>query len=64
MIGGDGVNQNENLLALLGTPIESINGLASAKFDVTPDVQLFAELSGGFSDTGGASQELRDRGNL
>jgi len=64
MIGGDGANQNENLLALLGTPIESVNGLASARFDVTPDVQLFAELSAGFSDTGGASQESRDRGNL
>ena len=64
MIGGDGGGQNENLLALLGTPIESINGLASATFDVTPDVQLYAELSGGFSDTGGASQESRDRGNL
>jgi len=64
MIGGDGINQNENLLALLGTPIESVNALASAKFDVTPDVQLFAELSGGFSETGGASQESRDRGNL
>jgi iron complex outermembrane recepter protein len=64
MIGGDGVNQNENLLALLGTPTESINALASAKYDVTDQVQLFAELSGGFSDTGGASQEARDRGNL
>jgi outer membrane receptor protein involved in Fe transport len=64
MIGGDGANQNENLLALLGTPVESINGLASATFDVTPGVQLYAELSGGFSDTGGASQESRDRGNL
>jgi outer membrane receptor protein involved in Fe transport len=64
MIGGDGTNQNENLLALLGTPTRSINGLASAKFDVTPQVQLFAELSGGQSKTGGASQESRDRGNL
>jgi iron complex outermembrane recepter protein len=64
MIGGDGANQNENLLALLGTPTESINALASAKYDVTDQVQLFAELSGGFSDTGGASQEARDRGNL
>src|SRR5690242_19889398 len=64
MIGGDGANQNENLLALLGTPIESVNALASAKYDVADNVQLFAELSGGFSDTGGASQEARDRGNL
>jgi iron complex outermembrane recepter protein len=64
MIGGDGANQNENLLALLGTPTESINALASAKYDVTDKVQLFAELSGGLSDTGGASQEARDRGNL
>jgi outer membrane receptor protein involved in Fe transport len=64
MIGGDGAGQNENLLALLGTPIGSVNALASAKFDVTPDIQLYAELSGGFSDTGGASQESRDRGNL
>jgi outer membrane receptor protein involved in Fe transport len=64
MIGGDGANQNENLLALIGTPVESINGLASATFDVTPKVQLFAELSGGFSTAGGATQEQRDRGNL
>lgn len=64
MIGGSGANQNENLLALLGTPIESVNGLASAKFDVSDKVQLFADLSGGFSNTGGASQEPRDRGNL
>jgi iron complex outermembrane receptor protein len=64
MIGGDGAAQNENLLALLGTPVKSINGLASTKFDVTPDIQLYAELSGGYSDEGGASQEARDRGNL
>ena len=64
MIGGDGANENENLLSLLGTPVETINGLASATFDVTPDVQLYAELSGGASKTGGASQEARDRGNL
>jgi outer membrane receptor protein involved in Fe transport len=64
MIGGDGAGQNENLLALLGTPVESVNGLASATFDVSPNVQFYAELSGGFSDTGGASQEARDRGNL
>ena len=64
MIGGDGAGQNENLLALLGTPIETVNALAHAKFDLTPTVQLYAELSGGFSDTAGASQESRDRGNL
>ncbi|MES2326903.1 MAG: TonB-dependent receptor [Pseudomonadota bacterium] len=64
MIGGDGAGQNENLLALLGTPTKSLNGLASAKFDVNSQVQLFAELSGGKSNTGGASQESRDRGNL
>jgi iron complex outermembrane receptor protein len=64
MIGGDGANQNENLLALIGTPVEAINGLASAKFEVTPKVELFAELSGGFSNSGGATQEQRDRGNL
>src|SRR5438270_3287394 len=64
MIGGDGAGQNENLLALLGTPTASLNGLASAKFDVSSQVQLFAEVSGGKSNTGGASQESRDRGNL
>src|SRR5689334_17925375 len=64
MIGGDGANQNENLLALLGTPTEDLNALLSAKYDVTDNVQLFAELSGGVSKTGGASQESRDRGNL
>jgi iron complex outermembrane receptor protein len=64
MIGGDGAGQNENLLALLGTPTESANALASARFDVSSKVQLFAELSAGKSKTGGASQESRDRGNL
>jgi len=64
MIGGDGARQNENLLALLGTPTEDFNALVSAKYDVTDNVQLFAELSGGVSDVGGASQEPRDRGNL
>jgi len=64
MIGGDGAHQNENLLALLGTPVEDFNALASAKYDVSDHVQLFAELSGGKSIVGGASQEARDRGNL
>jgi outer membrane receptor protein involved in Fe transport len=31
MIGGDGAGDNENLLALLGTPIHSLNALASAR---------------------------------
>jgi len=64
MIGGDGAQQNENLLALLGTPVQDFNALASAKYDVSDHVQLFAELSGGKSIVGGASQEARDRGNL
>jgi outer membrane receptor protein involved in Fe transport len=64
MIGGDGDHQNENLLSLLGTPTQDFNALASAKYDLTDDVQLFAELSGGKSIVGGASQEARDRGNL
>jgi outer membrane receptor protein involved in Fe transport len=64
MVGGDGAHQNENLLALLGTPTEDFNALLSARYDVTDNVQLFAEASGGFSDVGGASQEARDRGNL
>ena len=64
MIGGDGTHQNENLLALLGTPTRNFNGLASATYDVSDHVQLFAQLSGGTSDTGGASQEARDRGSL
>jgi outer membrane receptor protein involved in Fe transport len=64
MIGGDGAGQNENLLALLGTPVESFNALGSATFEVSDKVQLFAELSGSKSVTGGASQEARDRGNL
>jgi len=64
MIGGDGAHQNENLLALLGTPTENFNALVSARYDVTGKVQLFAQLSGGVSDVGGASQEARDRGAL
>jgi iron complex outermembrane receptor protein len=64
MIGGDGAHQNENLLALLGTPVQDFNALASAKYEVSDHVQLFAEVSGGKSIVGGASQEARDRGNL
>jgi len=64
MIGGSGRFDNENLLSLLGVPVETINGLASAEFDFSPDLQLFAELSAGWSQVGGASQESRDRGNL
>ncbi|HEU4696480.1 MAG TPA: TonB-dependent receptor [Sphingomicrobium sp.] len=64
MIGGDGAHRNENLLALLGTPTTDFNALVSARYAVTGDVQLFAELSGGRSNVGGASQEPRDRGNL
>jgi outer membrane receptor protein involved in Fe transport len=64
MIGGAGANQNENLLALLGTPTSDFNALVSATYDLTDKVKLFAEVSGGFSDVGGASQESRDRGNL
>jgi hypothetical protein len=47
MIGGDGAGQNENLLALIGTPIESVNALARATFDASDRVQLFDELSAG-----------------
>ena len=64
MIGGDGAHQNENLLSLLGTPVTDLNALVSAKYDLSDKVQLFAELSGGLSQVGGASQEARDRGNL
>ncbi|NUQ18434.1 MAG: TonB-dependent receptor [Sphingomonas sp.] len=64
MIGGDGAEQNENLLALLGTPIQDFNALASARYEVSDHVQLFGEFSGGKSIVGGASQEARDRGNL
>jgi outer membrane receptor protein involved in Fe transport len=64
MVGGDGAHQNENLLALLGTPTTDFNALVSTRYDLDDQVQLFAELSGGKSNVGGASQEPRDRGNL
>jgi outer membrane receptor protein involved in Fe transport len=64
MIGGDGTNQNENLLANLGVPVESLNGMISATYEVTDSVEAFFEFTGSWSSTGGASQENRDRGNL
>ena len=64
MIGGDGTNQNENLLALLGTPVNFDQWTRSGDVRRHAHVQLYAELSGGKSDIGGASQEPRDRGNL
>jgi len=64
MIGGDGANQNENLLANLGVPVESVNALLSATYELSDDIELFTEFTGSWSRTGGASQENRDRGNL
>lgn len=64
MIGGDGRFDNENLLANLGVPIESVNALAHADLKLSDSVEAFVELSGGYSKVGGASQENRDRGNL
>lgn len=64
MIGGDGANQNENLLANLGVPVESVNAMLAAKYEVTDSVEAFLEMTGSWSSTGGASQENRDRGNL
>jgi len=64
MIGGDGRFDNENLLSLLGVPVETLNALARAEFDISDNLKVFTELSGGLSQVGGASQEPRDRGNL
>jgi outer membrane receptor protein involved in Fe transport len=64
MIGGGGVNQNENLLANLGVPVESVNALLSGSYELTDNLEMFAEFTGSWSSTGGASQENRDRGNL
>lgn len=64
MIGGDGANQNENLLANLGVPVESVNAMLAANYELTDTVEAFMEVTGSWSSTGGASQENRDRGNL
>ncbi|MFL6763390.1 MAG: TonB-dependent receptor [Sphingomicrobium sp.] len=64
MIGGDGQFDNENLGALLGSPLTSVNSLAHASFEVSPKFEVFAELSSSYSKVLGASQENRDRGNL
>ena len=64
MIGGDGANQNENLLANLGVPVESVNAMLAANYELTDTIEAFAEVTGSWSSTGGASQENRDRGNL
>jgi iron complex outermembrane recepter protein len=64
MIGGSGQFDNENILAFLGTPIKSINGLAKLEYDIADNVELLVEFSGGYSEVLGASQEPRDRGNL
>ena len=64
MIGGSGQFDNENILAYLGTPTTSINGLAKLEYELTDDLEFQLELSGGYSEVLGASQESRDRGNL
>lgn len=64
MIGGDGVNQNENLLSLLGVPIEALNTMARASFEVSDSLEIYTELSASWSEAAGATQEARDRGNL
>tara|TARA_R100000501_G_scaffold13654_5_gene25096 strand:+ start:84944 stop:87352 length:2409 start_codon:yes stop_codon:yes gene_type:complete len=64
MIGGSGALQNENLLALIGTPMEQLNGLARLSYEVSDSIEIFAEISGGYTEALGASQEARDRGNL
>lgn len=64
MIGGDGALQNENLLSLLGTPMQQVNGLARLSYDAADNITVFAELSAGHTVAKGASQEARDRGNL
>ncbi|WP_439533594.1 TonB-dependent receptor plug domain-containing protein [Polymorphobacter sp.] len=64
MIGGDGAGQNENLLANLGVPVESVNAMLAGSYELTNDLEMFAEFTGSWSSTGGASQENRDRGNL
>lgn len=64
MIGGSGQFDNENLLSLLGVPIESLNTMARISYDASDNVQLFTELTASWSEVLGASQESRDRGNL
>lgn len=64
MIGGSGQFENENLLSLLGVPIESLNTMARLSYDAGDDIELFAELTASWSEVLGASQESRDRGNL
>ena len=64
MIGGDGAGQNENLLANLGVPVESVNAMLAGNYELTDNLEAFAEFTGSWSSTGGASQENRDRGNL
>jgi iron complex outermembrane receptor protein len=64
MIGGSGQYDNENVLALLGTPLESLNGMAKLEYDISDAIEVFGEVSFGFSEVLGATQENRDRGNL
>ena len=65
MIGGDGANQNENLLALLGTPTEDVNALASAQVRRQRACAIVRRAVRRKVDRRRRqSQEARDRGNL
>lgn len=64
MIGGHSEGENPGLAAPMGTPLESLAGLARLDFELTDDTSLFAEFSASNAESGGVSQENRDVGNL
>ena len=64
MIGGSREGENPLLSANLGAPMEALSSLAHVDFDVSSNLQLFAEFSAAWTKTGGNSQQPRDQGNL
>ena len=64
MIGGDGYGNNLSNATQLGAPFESKVMLGHADFKVAPALQLYTEISGAWSDSGGVSQQPRDNGTL
>ena len=64
MIGGEFAGPNPTLAANLGTPVSAVAALAAVNYDFSDRVSGFFELSASRAESGGASQETRDPGNL
>lgn len=64
MIGGDNVGTNLSNATQLAAPYESKVLMGRLDFKITPAVELYTEISGAWTDSGGVSQQPRDNGTL